>query len=211
MKYLTLLFVVLVACTNNETSQSPASVNQTAPGKGCGPVFTGEYVTDKPGPLLPGWDYFDFKITTNDEEAQTYFNQGWGLAAGFNHAEAARSFYWATRLDPDCAMCYWGLAYVLGPNYNAGMDPELVSDAHAAIQTAQLLSSICTDRERDLIKAMATRYPNDEEGHTTRADSTYSESLAQYHMQNTLYTISHTQYHIHNITCTISHTQYHMH
>ncbi len=180
MKYLPLAFLILLSCSqsSDDTKQPNAS---SSPPVGCGPTFTGEFLTVKPAPIIPGLEYFDFRITTSEPLAQKYFNQGWALAAGFNHAEAARSFYWATQEDPDCAMCYWGLAYVLGPNYNAGMDQELVSDAHAAIQTAQLLSNACTERERDLISAMSSRYPNDEEGHTSRADSAYSEHLRTLH------------------------------
>ena len=54
--------------------------------------------------------------------AQRYFDQGLRLTYAFNHAEALRAFREAQRLDPDCAMCYWGEAFVLGPNINAPMD-----------------------------------------------------------------------------------------
>ena len=43
------------------------------------------------------------------------------------HARIGMSFRFfivgAARLDPECAMCYWGAAQVLGPNINAAMDP----------------------------------------------------------------------------------------
>jgi hypothetical protein len=42
---------------------------------------------------------------------------------------AERSFRYAAALDPDCAMCWWGVAYVLGPNINARMSPEAGSKA----------------------------------------------------------------------------------
>lgn len=57
-----------------------------------------------------------FKVTTASERAQLFVNQGVNLAYGFNHAEAARAFAEAARLDPDCAMAYWGHALVLGPD-----------------------------------------------------------------------------------------------
>ena len=68
-------------------------------------------------------------ISTNSKLAQRYFDQGLTLAYGFNHAEAARSFKQAAKLDPECAICYWGVALVLGPNINAPMEPEAVSEA----------------------------------------------------------------------------------
>ena len=49
-----------------------------------------------------------------------YFNQGIILAYGFNHEEAFRSFKEVARLDSNCAMAFWGMAYVLGPNINLG-------------------------------------------------------------------------------------------
>ena len=72
------------------------------------------YSSGKKAPKFEGLDGIDFRITTKNPEAQQYFNQGMMLSYGFNHAEAARSFYEATRLDPSCAMCHWGYAYVFG-------------------------------------------------------------------------------------------------
>ena len=80
------------------------------------------------------------KITTSSPEAQRYFDQGLTLTYAFNHEEATRMFKEATRLDPNCAICYWGIAYVLGPNYNAAMDNAVVPDAYAAIQKADALA-----------------------------------------------------------------------
>ena len=47
-----------------------------------------------------------FPVTTSSPRAQLFINQGLMLAYGFNHAEAARSFREAARLDPKCAMAY---------------------------------------------------------------------------------------------------------
>ena len=57
-----------------------------------------------------------YPISTTVAGGQQYFDQGLILSFGFNHAEAGRSFLEAARLDPNCAMCYWGAALVLGPN-----------------------------------------------------------------------------------------------
>src|SRR5690606_8529739 len=69
-------------------------------------------------PLFEGMGDYHRPITTNDAGAQRYFDQGMVLAFGFNHAEAIRSFRAAQRLDPDCAMCFWGEALATGPNIN---------------------------------------------------------------------------------------------
>jgi len=42
----------------------------------------------------------------------------------------------ATRLDPGCASCYWGLSYVLGPNINSMMDASDLPEAWNALQKA---------------------------------------------------------------------------
>src|SRR5262249_25177007 len=64
---------------------------------------------DRPGaPLFKGLGAFHHKISTRNKLTQRYFDQGIKLTFGFNHAEAMRSFREAIRLDPHCAMCWWG-------------------------------------------------------------------------------------------------------
>ncbi|MBE9169317.1 hypothetical protein IQ238_17925 [Pleurocapsales cyanobacterium LEGE 06147] len=101
---------------------------------------------------------YHFPVSTKNPLAQRYFDRGLILAYGFNHAEAARSFQEAARLDPNCAMCYWGLAYVLGPNINAAMEDEAVPIAYEAIQQAIALKDYATEREQAYIWAMSKRY-----------------------------------------------------
>jgi predicted Zn-dependent protease len=42
-------------------------------------------------------------------EAQMWFDQGLNLLHDFWDYEAARAFEQSVRVDPDCAMCYWGI------------------------------------------------------------------------------------------------------
>lgn len=111
-------------------------------------------------PLYEGLDTYRYPISTQNAQTQRYFNQGLLLSYGFNHAEAARSFREAARLDPNCAMCYWGTALVLGPNINAAMEKDAVPQAWEALQTAIRLSqrSSISSREKALIQALAKRY-----------------------------------------------------
>jgi hypothetical protein len=74
-----------------------------------------------------------YAITTSVPQAQLFFDQGLRLAYAFNHAEALRAFRKARTLDPNCAMCYWGEALVLGPNINAPMDGASVPAAFDAL------------------------------------------------------------------------------
>ena len=63
---------------------------------------------DTEPPLWPGLGSITYKITTVNERAQAYFDQGLRLAYAFNHGEAQRAFRMAQKIDPDCAMCFWG-------------------------------------------------------------------------------------------------------
>ncbi len=116
------------------------------------------YSSGKKAPLFTGLDGINFPITTKNPEAQKYFNQGLMLSYAFNHAEAARSFYEAIRLDSSCAMCYWGYALVLGPNYNAGMERDNILRAYEASLKALDLSGGVTQKESMLISALTRRY-----------------------------------------------------
>ena len=95
-------------------------------------------------------------ITTREPLAQRFFDQGLRLAYAFDHAEALRAFAEAARLDPDCAMCEWGMAYAVGPNINNPLrpaDPRAAGHARRALALAEKV----TPKERALIEAMATR------------------------------------------------------
>jgi tetratricopeptide (TPR) repeat protein len=101
---------------------------------------------------------YHFPITTKVSLAQRFFDQGLILAYAFNHDEAYRSFKEAARLDPDCAMCYWGAALVLGPNINASMDDSVVAEAYQLTQKALQLSAGVSEREMAYINALSKRY-----------------------------------------------------
>ena len=135
------------------------------------------YTSENKAPLFNNLGYHHFPITTKSELAQKYFDQGLVLAYGFNHAEAARSFYYATKLDPDCAMCYWGYAYVLGPNYNAGMEEGNYERAYNAIQKAGERADKVTEKERSLIKALSKRYVPEPVEDRSSLDQAYSAAL----------------------------------
>jgi tetratricopeptide (TPR) repeat protein len=141
------------------------------------------YTSGKQAPLIPGLEGIDFKITTTNPKVQEYFNQGMMLAYGFNHAEAARSFFEATRIDTTCAMAHWGYAYVLGPNYNGGMEADHYQRAYEAISKARSLSNRVTPLEEALIEAMATRYQAQPPADRTPLDEAYAAAMKKIHDQ----------------------------
>ena len=111
--------------------------------------------------LFDGLSDFHRGISTNLPQAQAYFDQGMRLLWAFNHDEATRSFAKAAMIDPQCAMCYWGVALTIGPNYNVPMMAEPRGRvAWEALQRAEHYATAATPVEQSLIAALAKRYPN---------------------------------------------------
>lgn len=130
-------------------------------------------------PLIENLGTHHHPISTSEPMAQRYFDQGMVLAWAFNHAEAARSFQAAQRLDPTCAMCYWGEALVLGPHINADMEPANVPRAWAALRRAQALQHRATPRERAYIEALAQRYTQTPIRERASLDEAYAAAMGE--------------------------------
>lgn len=116
-------------------------------------------------------------ITTTVERAQQFFDQGLRLVYAFNHEEAIAAFTEASRLDPDAAMPYWGVALSLGPNINAGMDAKDESRAVDAIQKATARLAQAGSRERAYIEALATRYSSKKSPSRKGRDEAYAKAM----------------------------------
>jgi tetratricopeptide (TPR) repeat protein len=111
--------------------------------------------------LYDGLGTFHRPVSTRSPEAQRYFDQGMRFLWGFNHDESTRSFARALELDPSCAMCAWGLALTVGPNYNVPMLAEpRAKVAFEATKRAQSLAGSATPVEQALVGTLAQRYPN---------------------------------------------------
>lgn len=129
--------------------------------------------------LLPFGNY-RAALASRDEQAQRFFDQAMVFGWGFNFAEAVRSFRAAAQLDPDCAMCRWGIAWALGPSINHDMDPAEVPVALDAIVQARS-GARPGSREGALIDALAQRYsdrPGADEGRLARAYATAMRTVA---------------------------------
>jgi tetratricopeptide (TPR) repeat protein len=129
-----------------------------------------------PVPLYPELGTYHYAVSTGSPEAQQYFDQGMRLSYGFNHAEGIRAFQHATMLDPQCAMCFWGIAYALGPNINAPITPEAAKGAWDAIGQARRASR-ATEKERAFIDALATRYAADPSADRVPLDKAYAAAM----------------------------------
>lgn len=128
-------------------------------------------------PLYDNLGSHHYPITTSVPLAQRYFDQGLRLYYAFNHLEAIRAFEEAARLDPDCAMCQWGIALAHGPNINAPMDAAAGSAAHAAVQKA--LERQANPTEQALIRALATRYAAPPPAERSALDAAYARAMGE--------------------------------
>lgn len=182
LHYTLCLSILLFSCQQkSNTSQSDVSQSTMSVCSVPEVIDKEWYSLNKKAPLLSGLEGINFSITTKSAEAQKYFNQGLMLAYGFNHAEAARSFYEVVRQDSTCAMGWWGFANVLGPNYNAGMEPDNFERAYEAVQKAKVLSANCTPKEKDLIQALSQRYSNDSTIARATLDASYMAAMRNVH------------------------------
>lgn len=115
---------------------------------------------------MPGIGSAPFPVTSKNREVQTWFNQGNALLHSFWFEEAERSFRWCLKLDPDCAMAYWGLTQV-GINWFSlsayGSGPQEGNRYVAFLKEAVARKDKASDRERMYIetweKAVLTKNP----------------------------------------------------
>lgn len=123
-----------------------------------------------------------FPVSTKNQQAQLFMNQGLDLSYAFNHAEAGRAYREAARLDPNLAMAYWGEALALGPNINAPMDPANEPIALEVIKKAVALKGKASPREQALIDALTQRYSGHAEDRKAR-DVAYADAMRKVHLQ----------------------------
>ncbi len=128
-------------------------------------------------PLFDGLGTHHHDVITDSDLAQQYFDQGLVLAFGFNHGEAHRSFLQAAREDSSCAMCWWGAAWVLGPNINAAMNPADAPEAWRLLKNAQSVANGVSPREKAYVSALSKRYgPEPLEDRSPR-DRAFAEAM----------------------------------
>ena len=130
-------------------------------------------------PLFDNLGTHHHPITTTSPEAQKYFDQGLRLVFGFNHDEATRAFKEAARLDPNCAIAYWGVALTLGPNYNLPVDEARDRTAYDAVQKALELAPQVSAKEQAYMQAIAKRYTADPKADRKALDAAYADAMRE--------------------------------
>jgi tetratricopeptide (TPR) repeat protein len=129
--------------------------------------------------LLSGVGNIHHTVSTDNPEAQRFFDQGLNQIYGFNHQEAIRSFQRAAELDPKLAMAHWGVALALGPNINLDVDPEREKAAYEAVQRALSLAVGAPDEERAFIEALAKRYSIDPKADLKQLAVDYKNAMGE--------------------------------
>ena len=132
-----------------------------------------------PGPrLFDGYGGYHRAVTTSSPEAQRWMDQGLQLLYGFNHDEAIRSFREAARIDPGCAMAWWGIAYAHGLHINdPRMSEEQSRAAFEATQEALKHAPNAAPVERALIEAVAERYTWPAPEDRSHLDEAYADAM----------------------------------
>jgi tetratricopeptide (TPR) repeat protein len=189
--YLSIIIVLVALALTSYTQPMLANVEVSQPAQAAAadghehshvdeaPQAEAGEATAEISPLLGNLGDHHHPITTGSELAQRYFNQGLILTYGFNHELAIQSFKDALKLDPECAMCYWGIAYALGPNINAPMDNAAVPQAYEAIQQAQKLAANVSPAEQAYIQALAKRYAAEPTADRAELDLAYANAMRQ--------------------------------
>jgi|CXWL01.1.fsa_nt_gi tetratricopeptide (TPR) repeat protein len=127
-------------------------------------------------PLFRGTGTYSRKVT-NHAIAQKYFDQGLNMLYAFHHGESKRSFREAIRLDPKCAMAYWGLATANGPHVNFPIvPPDEEKEAFDAIQMALKLKAR-NSGDADLIRAASKRFKWPQLANREPLDKAYADAM----------------------------------
>ncbi len=133
-------------------------------------------------PLLDGWGKYRMPVTSSNDSAYIYFQQGINMYYGFHIIEALASFDKSTKFDNNFAMGYWGKALSYGPNIN-DLGYAASPDALAAAQKAKDLSSACSPVEKALINAMLVRYAADTTQTREHLNQLYADAMKSVHQQ----------------------------
>lgn len=133
-------------------------------------------------PLLDGWGDYRMPVTSANDSAKIYFEQGINMYYGFHIIESVASFEKAIQFDNNFAMAFWGKALAYGPNIN-DLGYTASPDALAAMKKAKELYGVCTPVEKALIEAMQVRYTEDTTLSREQLNRKYAAAMKIVHEQ----------------------------
>jgi tetratricopeptide (TPR) repeat protein len=144
-----------------------------SPARETKPRSDGKFIT-----ALKGWGHVHYEVSTTEDSVQFYFNQGLSFYFGYHFTEALASFKEASRLDPDCAMTYWGQALSMGPFYNT-YAYKMKSEVPTIVAAMSKRMAGASEKERLLMKTLQKRYSNDlSNADRQQLDRAYALALA---------------------------------
>lgn len=160
------------------TATAWAQEPSTKPAEGQEPATAASAAEERGPRLYQGFSGYARKVTTASPEAQQWFDQGIQLLYGYNHDEAIRSFEMAGKLDPSCAMAWWGSAYARGLHIN---NPEMGEEqsrlAFLAAEKAVAALDNETPVEQALVKAVRQRYAWPAPEDRSPLDKAYADAM----------------------------------
>ena len=126
--------------------------------------------------LVPGSGTYSREISTQNSQAQVFFDQGLRLAWGFYFPESIASYQEASRMDPNHPMPFWGMAHAMGPNPNsryARMPDDPKGAGLKAIKNALERINRATPMEAKLIRALYVLYDSKTNPDKDKRDQAY--------------------------------------
>ena len=130
--------------------------------------------------LVPGSGTYSRTISTDNAQAQAFFDQGLRLAWGFYFPESIASYQEASRLDPTHPMPYWGMAHAMGPNPNsryARMPDDPKGEGLKAIKNAMDRIDRASALEAKLIRALFVLYDKEAIANPDARDQAYLAAM----------------------------------
>ena len=130
--------------------------------------------------LVPGSGTYSRTISTDNAQAQAFFDQGLRLAWGFYFPESIASYQEASRLDPTHPMPYWGMAHAMGPNPNsryARMPDDPKGEGLKAIKNAMDRIDRASALEAKLIRALFVLYDKEAIADPDARDQAYLAAM----------------------------------
>ncbi|HOX90371.1 MAG TPA: hypothetical protein PLN55_12230 [Burkholderiaceae bacterium] len=173
MQWRTFLTVLAALAATGAQAQDPADAARRAS------VCLSPAGFDGAPRLLPGMGNYTWPLPNATPQVQRWFNQGLILAWGFNFSAAEASFREAARLEPACALCWWGVAYAAGPSVNHDMSADDRARAADAMTRAVALAPAQDARTRALIEAGAVRFAEPAQADRAAHDAAYAQALAR--------------------------------
>lgn len=143
----------------------PPQASESAPGRVSIPGRGG--ARQKPW-VLEGIGQTHFPITASSVEVQKWFDQGNTLLHSYWFYEAERAFRWSVKLDPECAMCYWGMAR----STSGALQKALI------VEAAKRKDKV-TPHERSYIEAWEQRWVRDDGTSEESKQQRFEDALQQ--------------------------------